>query len=476
MTLRNRALLPGVLVAATLLLAALLGARSSLLYAMLLAGGLAMVVLVMEPALGLVALGALSFTLPLELGTGSDVSLTAPVLLIPAVAGAWLLSALGKRSLRLAPAPTTLPLLLFVGSSFLSLAAGNSYWNPLVPRPSNLLLVQLGQCAIFALSAVAFIVAGELGQDRRWLRWATMAFLAVSGIVVVQYLVPALWSVAGWSVAGQANTAMLWTWLAAMAMGQVLCNRRLSAAAKLGLPVLLAGAAYVVWVTQREWASGWMSFTMAVAMALLLRYSRRNRVAALAIGAALLLVGILIFPHIFEYAGGQSELDTSWAGRLLLYQRTLELVRAHPILGLGPASYRHYGFTQWLSLGLGRALYLQPLVSSHNNYIDIYAQMGLVGLALFLWFLLEVARLGWQLLVRFQGDFAEGYVVGALSGLAGTVVAMMLVDWFLPFVYNVGFGGLRTSIVAWMFLGGLVALQQVRPSATPQEEHVHLAA
>jgi len=34
----------------------------------------------------------------------------------------------------------------------------------------------------------------------------------------------------------------------------------------------------------------------------------------------------------------------------------------------------------------------------------------------------------------------------------------MLADWFLPFVYNIGFAGFRTSALAWMFLGGLVAL------------------
>jgi len=42
---------------------------------------------------------------------------------------------------------------------------------------------------------------------------------------------------------------------------------------------------------------------------------------------------------------------------------------------------------------------------------------------------------------------------------------MMLVDWFLPFVYNTGFPGLRTSVLAWMFLGGLAALDQVSRSA-----------
>jgi hypothetical protein len=123
-------------------------------------------------------------------------------------------------------------------------------------------------------------------------------------------------------------------------------------------------------------------------------------------------------------------------------------------------AYRHYAVTHWLSLGVGRALYIRPAVSSHNNYIDVYAQMGLVGLGLFVWFLIELGLLGWRLATSFRGDFEEGYVHGALGGLAGTLVAMMLADWFLPFVYNIGFPGFRTSALAWMFLGGLVALEQ----------------
>jgi hypothetical protein len=69
--------------------------------------------------------------------------------------------------------------------------------------------------------------------------------------------------------------------------------------------------------------------------------------------------------------------------------------------------------------------------------------------------------LGWRLTTRFQGDFEDGYVHGAVGGLAGSLVAMTLVDWFLPYVYNVSFQGFRTSALAWMFLGGLVALEQV---------------
>ncbi len=143
-----------------------------------------------------------------------------------------------------------------------------------------------------------------------------------------------------------------------------------------------------------------------------------------------------------------------------LYASVLDLVKDHPILGLGPAAYRHYGHTQWLSSGVGHALWIRPNVSSHNNYIDLYAQVGVVGLGLFLWFLAEVGVLGWRLLSCFDPGFEEGYLNGAVGGLAGTLIAMMLADWFLPFVYNIGFPGFRTSALAWMFLGGLVALEQ----------------
>jgi O-antigen ligase len=177
---------------------------------------------------------------------------------------------------------------------------------------------------------------------------------------------------------------------------------------------------------------------------------------------AIVLVGlaVVLYPTLFVHAGGEQELALSWGGRQHLYRTVLNIANTHPILGLGPAAYRHYAVTHWLSLGPGNALYIRPAVSSHNNYIDIYAQMGLVGLGLFVWFLVEVGLLGWRLAPRFQGDFEEGYVQGALGGLAGTLVAMMLADWFLPFVYNIGFPGFRTSALAWMFLGGLVALEQ----------------
>jgi CHASE2 domain-containing sensor protein len=78
----------------------------------------------------------------------------------------------------------------------------------------------------------------------------------------------------------------------------------------------------------------------------------------------------------------------------------------------------------------------------------------------------EVAWLAWRLRRRLQGDFVAGYVNGMLAAWAGVMVVMLLLDWFLPFVYNVGFLGFQASVLVWLFLGGLVVLEnQVKVKA-----------
>ncbi len=37
----------------------------------------------------------------------------------------------------------------------------------------------------------------------------------------------------------------------------------------------------------------------------------------------------------------------------------------------------------------------------------------------------------------------------------------MLGDWFLPYLYNIGIPGFRSSVFAWIFLGGLLALARI---------------
>ncbi len=47
-----------------------------------------------------------------------------------------------------------------------------------------------------------------------------------------------------------------------------------------------------------------------------------------------------------------------------------------------------------------------------------------------------------------------------VAALAASLVIMLLADWILPFVYNIGFEGFQASILVWLFWGGLVAIPQ----------------
>jgi O-antigen ligase len=125
----------------------------------------------------------------------------------------------------------------------------------------------------------------------------------------------------------------------------------------------------------------------------------------------------------------------------------------NPILGLGPANYHFY--TPLFSI---MGYYIE--FNSHNNYVDVVAQAGLLGLAFFLWFFGEIGWLGWKLRKVVPQGFEYAFVIGCLGGLGGSLVAGMLGDWVIPFIYNIGLRGMRASILAFIFFAGLVVLEK----------------
>jgi len=132
----------------------------------------------------------------------------------------------------------------------------------------------------------------------------------------------------------------------------------------------------------------------------------------------------------------------------------VEITKASPIFGLGMANYTWY-------TPLFPILGYNIRFNSHNNYLDVLAQTGLVGLLCFLWFFGEIWLLGWHMRNRVPDGFPKAYVLGVLGGLIGTLLLAGLGDWVIPFVYNIGLNGFRASIFVFIFLGGLVAIARI---------------
>lgn len=463
-TLRDRSRLYNLIVALVaflvLALASLLGWRASPAWLALIVGGIGGVVLLARPVLGLFAVVLAALVVPLEIGTGTEVTLNPVTLLVPAVAAVWLLDRVRRRDLRFVPSRVNRPLLLFLGASLLSLLIGRATWDPLVPVKGNFLLVQLAQWAIFAFSALALWLTANLVKDERRLWQLTAFFLLVGGGLAVLRQLPGLGGLTGRFTTIAFVRAPFWVLLAGLAAGQLLFNRQLSLPWRLFLSAVLAAVLYYAFSEQREAASNWVGVAAVAGVLVWLRFPRL-RWPLVAVVAVLILIGVL-FPAVYEFAGGDREWNVSGGSRLTLIQRVVEVTLRNPLTGLGPAAYRPYANMKPLPY-LG-AYWVAPLINSHNNYVDLFAHGGVLGLLLFGWFAVEVARLGLRLRRRYTTGFAAGYVNSMLAVGAGALAIMALADWILPFVYNIGFPGFQASVLVWLFLGGLVALENMGQS------------
>lgn len=443
---------------------AYLGSRASTRWLGLLAVGMGGVVLLQRPILGLLALVPAALVIPLEFSTGTAVNVNPVTLLVPVLLAVWLLDIVRRRELRLATSCTTRPLLLFLLAALFSFLAGYALWDPVVPRSGNFTLVQLAQWAIFAFSVGAFWLTGNLVRHEVWLRRLTILYLALAGSLAIFLVLPQIGLLPSQiailvnDMTTQAlHRAPFWLLLAALAGGQLLFNEDLATGWRLFLLVTLGAVLVYVLHLQRVTQSHWVGVAAVAGVLAWLRWPRlRWPVVAL----LLVLIGTgTLSSTVYEFAGGDVEWERSGGSRVELIRRVLQVSMRNPITGLGPAAYRLYAGMK--PLLYGRALWIHPSISSHNNYVDLFAHTGLLGLGLFAWFAVEVTRLGLRLRARFTTGFAAGYVNAMLAAGAGALTVMLLADWILPFVYNIGFAGFQASVLVWLFMGGLVALEQM---------------
>ena len=447
--LYNKRLMTTLVVAGVLLASAVLGQHASMRTLGLVVAGSGLLLLLRWPQLGLLGLIVATLSVPFAIGTGTQTEVPVTVPLVGALLGLWVLDMTQRRDVRLVPSRTTLPLFLFLGAVTLSFLAGNALWDPQVSVQTNILRPQLGGWAIFVLSGGAFLLAANQLTDERWLRAVTFTFIAWGTFLALGTVIPGLGRIAGRLTARGATGSLLWVWLVALAAGQWLGNPRLATGWRMLMGLAVVAVMAERWFIGYDWVSGWGPPLVALAVIVWLWSPRWGVALGLAALAVVLLKENYFYTRVFAVAE-----NTGSYNRFTAWREVLDLMRRDPIFGLGPANYWHY-YRAYNSFAYG---VFDPTVNSHNNYVDILAQTGLLGFGLFAWLMAEIGAVGWKLRNRFGDGFRQGYVYGALGGLAGTLAAGMLGDWFLPFVYNIGMAGFRVSVLGWLFLGGLVAV------------------
>jgi O-antigen ligase len=150
---------------------------------------------------------------------------------------------------------------------------------------------------------------------------------------------------------------------------------------------------------------------------------------------ALLLIG-LIFGTLWiggdrlvsRFEPGSTERDPSAASRKEIWQATWQMSKAHPIAGVGLGGY-------WIAIpGYHNASGTLVPQEAHNDYLELLASGGIIGIALGIWFAVVVFK---RVRRNFQSSnrFHRAASFGATLGIAGVAVHSLF-DFGLHIIVN----------------------------------------
>jgi hypothetical protein len=412
----------------------------------LLGGIAALLILIQQPNLGFILILLGGIFVPIVGPSGVN----AAVVVVAGMLGLWLADFLThKPEVQFPNSPVILPVVVFMAISVIAFGMGQIPWFIFANQAP--LDAQVGGFAIFVLSAGGLLVSAYRLQDERWLQAVVWTFIGLGSIYILGRAarIGRIDDLYHW---GFDSGSMFWTWLVALALGQAVFNKSLAVRYRLLLGLLVAATFYVALAQGYDWKSGWLPPLVAVGAIVLARY---KQLTIFAIPAALLFASA-VFTKLINSDW------YSWGTRMDAWIIVLQISQVNPLLGLGFANY--YWYTPLFPIR-GWAVSF----NSHSQYVDLIAQTGIVGLLCYLWIFFELGRLGWRLSKQLPDGFANAYANGVFAGVVATMVAGYLVDWVLPFVYNIGFAGFRASILPWIFCGGLVAIEQIYAGKTQSE-------
>jgi hypothetical protein len=394
------------------------------------------------PSLGFILLFLGGMFVPFKGPGGFNVSILIVIMMI----GLWFMDMfVVKREFRFVRSAPIRPAFFMLLVCILAFAMGQIPWFVFANQaPMD---AQIGGFAIYFFLVLAMIMAANILREMKWLKIIVWTFIGL-GFIYVLGRTLRLDIVDKIFTHGVYANSMFWIWMVALPFGQAIYNNHLGLRNRVILYGIVAATLYVAIILQNDWKSGWVP--PLVAAAVLVGWRFRKFIPFIL--PFIIIIGIYIARDLI------STDEYSWGTRVDAWLVVLDISRTSPLIGLGFANY--YWYAQIFSI---RGYNIR--FNSHSQFVDIIAQTGILGLFCFLWILFEIGRLALRLMNELPEGFAKGYAYGVFAGVFGSLMAAFLVDWVLPFAYNIGLDGVRASILPWIFFGGLVSIEQIHNSA-----------
>lgn len=330
-----------------------------------------------------------------------------------------------------------------------------------IPRTGNLLTVQIGQFAIFFFSfAALYITAHQVISERVLNIW----IISIIGIGFAEMLLEVFLGIYQGRDLGV--TGVLFALPVILISSQLMFNPDLKVAPR-AVGLIMLGV-WVLWILNNlVWKGGWLPGVIGIAI--LAWFKSRKLFVGFAIIAVL---GFLVNSQgVSQTLLAPEDASVSlvrpyvWWDilRMLLLNRSL-------VFGLGLVNYMAYWWDEKL-VSIARIKAGPEFINnytfaipSHNMFVDIIAQVGIVGLSFFLWTIGAILWVIHRARTSFKPGFMKAYLLGVFACFGAVLIGSFLfADWLIPFVYNITITGFRQSVYVWILAGSAVGIYyQVR--------------
>jgi len=203
--------------------------------------------------------------------------------------------------------------------------------------------------------------------------------------------------------------------------------------------------------------AGWSSFVTAILIVVLLNFSKtkgkrglNNFTASIVAISLIASVIVTVNPQFLNIVNRRVLSDDYGAAmsRIPQMQIASNIIRANPLLGVGINNYTEvmhdYDTTEI------KLTSITPY-QVHNIFLQIAAEMGIAGLAIFLWLIFVVYKQGLSYIKISEGTMAA-VVIGLIAGITAFLIHGLVDAASL---------GNHLFLIFWVFTGIIIAIRKI---------------
>lgn len=176
--------------------------------------------------------------------------------------------------------------------------------------------------------------------------------------------------------------------------------------------------------------------------------------------AIILIISLFVIPNPLNKPGtiiskikdrtSVTQLTQSYSikRRIATWKFTILMIKDHPLLGSGIGTYKYNTLkyqAEFFEQGENRALYPYGFADrAHNEYLQLWAEMGMIGLGIFIWLMVCYFNYGIKILNKIKNHYKQAILIGLMGSIAA-----VLVDGIFGFPLHLA----ATIVLFWIAIG-----------------------